>query len=247
MQQMLQILQKHSSTFHPVVSFDPLKDKLLLLDFTGNNKELFPAILDNTQEFTNYINEKLKSTQAKYGIGGYNEYRELYGRSRVFDSAPFNSSKGGGLNTQTEPRRLHLGIDIWGKPNIAVMSPLDGIVHSFAFNNNFGDYGATLILSHYLDGCSFHSLYGHLSLNSIKNLREGGNVKKGDVIGEFGIPMENGQWPPHLHFQIIKDMGEWKGDYPGVCKFSEREKYLENCPDPDLILKMMRFTDHRKE
>jgi len=231
MQQLLHILQNHSSTFHPVVSFDPLKDKLLLLEFTGNNKELFPAILDDTQQFTNYINEKLKSAKAKYGIGGYNEYRELYGRSQVFDS-----DKPG-----DEPRRLHLGIDIWGKPNTALMSPLDGIVHSFAFNNNFGDYGATLILSHYLEGCSFHSLYGHLSLNSIKNLSEGENVKKGDVIGEFGIPMENGQWPPHLHFQIIEDMGEWKGDYPGVCKFSEREKYLNNCPDPDLILGMMKY------
>ena len=66
-------------------------------------------------------------------------------------------------------------------------------------------------------------------------------MRKGDVIGEFGIPMENGQWPPHLHFQVIKDMGEGKGDYPGVCKLSEREKYLENCPDPDLILGMMGY------
>ncbi|MFI5187661.1 MAG: hypothetical protein ACHQF0_13100 [Chitinophagales bacterium] len=67
------------------------------------------------------------------------------------------------------------------------------------------------------------------------------NIKKGDVIGEFGIPSENGHWPPHLHFQIIIDMGEWKGDYPGVCKFSERKKYLENCPDPDGILQMMKY------
>jgi hypothetical protein len=29
-----------------------------------------------------------------------------------------------------------------------------------------------------------------------------------------------------------------KGDYPGVCKYSERKKYLANCPDPDLILGM---------
>jgi murein DD-endopeptidase MepM/ murein hydrolase activator NlpD len=78
-------------------------------------------------------------------------------------------------------------------------------------------------------------------LNSIKNLREGGNIRKGDVVGEFGIPMENGQWPPHLHFQIIIDMGNWKGDYPGVCKFSERKEYLEKCPDPDLILQMMKY------
>jgi murein DD-endopeptidase MepM/ murein hydrolase activator NlpD len=121
------------------------------------------------------------------------------------------------------------------------MSPLNAVVHSFAFNNRYGDYGATLILSHYLDGCSFHTLYGHLSLNSIKNLRDGENVRKGDVIGEFGIPMENGQWPPHLHFQVVRDLGEWRGDYPGVCKLSEKDKYLQNCPDPDLLLGMMRY------
>ncbi|RYZ44700.1 MAG: peptidase M23, partial [Chitinophagaceae bacterium] len=46
-------------------------------------------------------------------------------------------------------------------------------------------------------------------------------------------------WPPHLHFQIIKDMHGWKGDYPGVCRFSEKEAYLQNCPDADLILQMM--------
>jgi very-short-patch-repair endonuclease len=136
-------------------------------------------------------------------------------------------------------RSLHLGIDIWGKPYTKVMAPLNGIVHSFAFNNAFGDYGATIILTHNLDGESFHTLYGHLSLNSIKNIQEGDLVKMGDVIAEFGIPFENGQWPPHLHFQIIKDMQGMKGDYPGVCAFSEREMYLANCPDADLILGMM--------
>ena len=233
-QPLVEVLMSHSSIFHNVVPFDPLKDKVALFDFSKNNKEIFEDIFSNTQKFTNYINQKLQSAQAKFGIGGYNEYREVYRRSRVFDS-----------NADDEPRRLHIGIDIWGKPYTPVMSPLDGIIHSFAFNNNFGDYGATIILSHNLDRNSFHTLYGHLSLNSIKNLREGANVRKGDVIGEFGIPMENGQWPPHLHFQVIKDVGEGKGDYPGVCKLSEREKYLENCPDPDLILGMMGYATKR--
>lgn len=229
-QALLKVLEKHAENFHPVIPLDARRDKLLRLDFTRNNKELSAIILDDTQKFTDYINQKLKLASAKYGIGGYNEYRELYGRSRVFDSKPGE-----------EPRRLHLGVDIWGKPYTAVMSSLDAIVHSFAFNNNYGDYGATLILTHNFYGYSFYTLYGHLSLNSIKNLREGDNIKKGDVIGEFGIPMENGQWPPHLHFQIIDDIGECKGDYPGVCKLSEREAYIENCPDPDLILGMMKY------
>jgi peptidoglycan LD-endopeptidase LytH len=230
----IDILNRYATDFHRVVNFDTGKDKLLLLDFTESNKEITSTILDDTRNFTAYINQKLNAAGARYGIGGYNEKREVYSRSKVFNEEG------------KEPRRIHLGIDIWGKPYAAVMAPLDGVIYSFAFNNNFGDYGATLILSHNLEGRSFHTLYGHLSLNSIKNLREGGNVRKGDVIGEFGIPFENGQWPPHLHFQIVIEMevpkaiGR-KGDYPGVCAESEREKYLENCPDADLILQMMRF------
>jgi murein DD-endopeptidase MepM/ murein hydrolase activator NlpD len=233
------ILENYKAGFHPVVSFDPGRDKLSLLDFTKNNKELSEDIVGETKKFSDYINLKLKTANAKFGIGGYKEHRELYSRSKVF-SSPHNRLSTSG---EREDRRLHLGIDIWGKPYTAIRSPLDGIIHSFAFNNNFGDYGATLILTHNLEGIPFHTLYGHLSLNSIKNLREGGNVKKGDVIGEFGIPMENGQWPPHLHFQVITDIGNWKGDYPGVCKFSERKEYLENCPDPDLILQMMKYAE----
>ena len=224
-----QLLKRYANEFHPVVPFDN-GDKLLLLDFTEWNKELDAEILKNTNSFINYINSKLGAAKAKYGIGGYDEHRTIYSISRVFDSSD-----------GSEPRRLHLGIDIWGRPYTKVMAPLDGIVHSFAFNNAFGDYGATIILTHNLERQTFHTLYGHLSLNSIKNVHEGDWIKRGDVFAEFGIPFENGSWPPHLHFQLIIDMQEMKGDYPGVCKFSEREKYLNNCPNPDLILQLMQF------
>jgi murein DD-endopeptidase MepM/ murein hydrolase activator NlpD len=213
-------LKQYNGSFCPVVPYEK-GDKLLLLDFTDKNAELTDEILTNTRLFTQYINAKLQASGAKYGIGGYNEHRTIYSRSTVFDGQ--------------EPRRLHLGMDIWGKPYTKVMAPLDGIVHSFAFNNQYGDYGATIILSHQLDGLTFYTLYGHLSLNSLKNLYEGQNIKKGDVFTEFGIPFENGQWPPHLHFQVILDRQGMKGDYPGVCAYSQREKYLDNCPDPGLI------------
>src|ERR1700741_2543560 len=129
-QPFIEVLHRHASNFSPVVAFDPTKEKLLLFDFTEQNKEITSNILDDTKMFTDHINQKLKAAGAKFGIGGYNEKREVYSRSNVFNE------KG------KEPRRLHLGIDIWGKPYTAVMSPLNGIVHSFAFNNNFGDYGA---------------------------------------------------------------------------------------------------------
>ncbi|MBS1664665.1 MAG: peptidoglycan DD-metalloendopeptidase family protein [Bacteroidetes bacterium] len=224
------VLKSHQPGFHAVVPFDPARDRLYPFDFTENNRELSPDEIADTERFAAYINRTLQQQRARYGFGGYGEHRTLYARSKHFNSVD-----------ETEPRRLHLGIDIWGPSGTKVMAPLNAVVHSFAFNNNDSDYGATIILSHNLDGASFHTLYGHLSLNSIKNLQEGKNIKKGEVIAEFGMRFENGNWPPHLHFQLITDIGDWKGDYPGVCRFSEKEQWLENCPDPDLILQMSQY------
>jgi murein DD-endopeptidase MepM/ murein hydrolase activator NlpD len=223
------VLQKHQAGFHPVVPFNPESDKLRLFDFTTNNTSLSAAEIADTERFARYIISELETSGARYGIGGYAEHRNLYARSKHFSG------------DDDEPRRLHLGTDIWGPAGTRVMAPIDGIVHSFAFNNNDSDYGATIILTHILDGISFHSLYGHLSLNSLKNLSEGKRVRKGEVISEFGMRFENGNWPPHLHFQLIRDMQNRSGDFPGVCKFSEREQWLNNCPDPDLVLQMNKY------
>ena len=226
-----------SADVHRVVPFDEAKDKLLLLDFTENNTDLTDSILLDTSTFSHYIHDKLEAAKAKYGIGGYAEHRTIYRRSELFNETKLMMP---GQNMHEEPRRFHLAIDIWGKLFTPVIAPLDGRVHSFAFNNRFSDYGATIILTHRLENITFYTLYGHLSLASIKNMREGMSLNKGDVFAEFGIPQENGNWPPHLHFQIIKDLQGMKGDYPGVCKYSERETYLANCPDADLILRMIK-------
>lgn len=238
---LVSLLRAQKNLLSPVVPFSPGRDKLLQLDFTENNADLTSEILQDTGIFTHYINEQLNNAGARYGIGGYAEHRTVYSRSKLFGSLEDSLTNGETGVADPEPRRLHLGIDIWGKPNTAVMAPMDGIVHSFAFNDTFGDYGAAIILTHQVKGITFYTLYGHLSLSSIKNLQEGEHIKKGDVFAEFGIPLENGHWPPHLHFQIIADLQGWKGDYPGVCKYSEKEKWLSNCPDPDLILQMNKY------
>ena len=214
-----------------VVPFDKAGDKLLLLDFTEENIALTASIVEDIGLFSAHISESIARAHAKYGIGGYGEHRTVYSRSRVFD----------GMEPGEEPRRLHLGVDIWATAGTPVFSPLAGTVHSFAFNNQYGDYGATIILLHQINDLAFHSLYGHLSLRDLEGLYEGKPIGSGELIAHFGEPEENGHWPPHLHFQLIIDMEGKKGDYPGVCKFSERAKYLHNCPNPDILLQMMRY------
>lgn len=245
-QSLISLLNTNASLFSRVVPFSPGIDKLLALDFTAANKKLTEPVLQDTRLFTNYINDQLNNAEARYGIGGYAEHRTIYSRSKLFGSVLEVSHHKDFLYTgfdeeDSEQRQLHLGTDIWGKPHTAVIAPLNGIVHSFAYNDTFGDYGATIILAHQINGISFYTLYGHLSLNSIKNLQNGELILKGDIFAEFGISSENGSWPPHLHFQIIADLEGWKGDYPGVCKFAEKEEWLSNCPNPDLILRMNQY------
>lgn len=220
-------LVKNRSNFHPVVDFDPATQKLFQFNFTDSNTELSAETIADTNLFSEYVDLQLKNSGATYGIGGYKENRKLYRRSGMFDGE--------------EARSLHLGVDIWGPAGTPVYAALGGMVHSFAYNDNFGDYGATIVLLHQLETVAFHTLYGHLSLADISKLSEGAYITRGEVVGHFGPPAENGNWPPHLHFQVIYDMQNKKGDYPGVCKPSESESYLANCPDADLILNMMKY------
>lgn len=228
-------LKLNTRHFHRVVRFDQKKERLIQFDFTEKNAELRKIDINDVESFCKYINDQLQNAHAKFGFGGYNELRILYTNINIF-----NRNLSGNMTAQAEeePRSLHLGIDIWGKEGTEIFAPWGGMVHSFAFNDNSGDYGATIILLHQLEGLPFFTLYGHVSLADLQNIREGGYISRGQKFAHFGNPGENGHWPPHLHFQVIQDITPYKGDYPGVCKFSERKKYLANCPDPNLILDM---------
>jgi murein DD-endopeptidase MepM/ murein hydrolase activator NlpD len=136
-----------------------------------------------------------------------------------------------------EPRTVHLGLDVFALAGADVFTPLNARVHSCRINEAEGDYGPTIILEHApAPGMKFHTLYGHLSRDSLKGLKPGAAFMAGERIGELGTRRENGGWTPHLHFQIILEIGDWKGDYPGVCKKSEQDRWLAICPDPAPLL-----------
>jgi len=230
MKELSAALLRNRHSFHPLVSFDPQQDKLIKIDFSAGQTEQDPAIFSSTELFSKWVDDKLKENGAIYGVGGYGELRSIYGLSNVFDASVEGE----------EPRRFHIGMDIWGKAGTPVFAPLGGMVHSFAFNDRKGDYGATIILLHQLDGIPFYSLYGHLSFRDL-SISEGNYVNRGQEFAHFGDVHENGHWPPHLHLQLIFDIQMKQGDYPGVCKYSEREKYLANCPDPDFLANLNQF------
>jgi peptidoglycan LD-endopeptidase LytH len=232
------ILQKNQLNFRCVADFDTAKEKIAHIDLSKANTELTEEIYSSTKRFSEYIDAQRKLHGAKFLMGGYAELRDMYKRSLLFDEEKkYSITK----STAEEPRRLHIGVDIWGDAGTKIYVPVGGTIHSFAFNDNFGDYGATIILQHQLETIVFYTLYGHLSLADIAHLKEGKFISRGELLAHFGPPAENGNWPPHLHFQIINDIRLYKGDYPGVCAEREAVKYLANCPNPDLILDLMKY------
>lgn len=218
-----------------LLPFDFQKDPYLLLDFSANNPDLTPELdLTDTARFTHYVFGKLRDAGVVVGMGGYNEHRAIYHRSAHFGDAqpPCDGPPCDG------PRQIHLGIDFWAAAGTPVFAPLDGVVQSFQDNNRFGDYGPTIILEHETETGPLYSLYGHLSRKSLASLYERMQIKAGDRLAEIGPYPENGDWPPHLHFQLMTDMLGLRGDFPGVCSLADREKFLKICPNPNDLLRI---------
>ena len=217
------LLARHRATFAPVLPTQALASAAPL-DFTAANPHLaHPERLRDTALFDQVVQEMLTEQHASTGIGCYLENRVIYRRSPHFDDA-------------TEPRSLHLGLDVWVPAGTPVATPLPAVVHSLADNNHFGDYGPTVILAHELEGQIFYTLYGHLTRTDLARLHPRQALRAGQVFAHVGPYPENGDWPPHLHFQIIADLQGRLGDFPGVAPPSERDYWAALCPDPGLVI-----------
>jgi peptidoglycan LD-endopeptidase LytH len=221
---LISVLLAHAADIGPVLPVDLNAASVCRLDLTARNPVLAQADLRDTAAFEALVHQLLQQQGAAIGVGGYLEDRIIYRRSGHFGAA-------------AEKRSVHLGIDIWLPAHTPVLAPLPGQVHSFQDNDSFGDYGPTIILEHSLAGRIFYTLYGHLSRSSLAGLSTGQQIARGAAFAWVGPYPENGDWPPHLHFQLLTDLLGGHGDFPGVCTPKQQEKYARICLNPNLILK----------
>ncbi|KAA5542441.1 peptidoglycan DD-metalloendopeptidase family protein [Adhaeribacter rhizoryzae] len=217
------ILRKYSAEIGPVLPLDLNGPAVCRLDFSAENPFWQDASLEDTADFEAMVQALLRAKNAAIGVGGYLEDRVIYRRSEHFTTA-------------SEKRTIHLGVDVWLPAFTPVLAPLNGRVHSFRDNSNFGDYGPCIILEHELENQIFYTLYGHLTRLSLLNLAVGQRVNKGNIFSQVGPFPENGDWPPHLHFQVMTDMLSLAGDFPGVCAPSQLAQFRQICPNPNLML-----------
>lgn len=216
-------LREHAGSIGQVLEPDLRTCPLTYSDWSVTAPDFIaPEQYDDAAGFTERIWEGIRAAGAVAAIGGYNHIRPAYG--------------GGLFATQGGTRTVHIGLDVFIEAGSPVFMPLDGTVHSLANNAAKFDYGPCVVLEHKvaLEVPTFYTLYGHLSLDSL-NLEPGQPLKKGDVLGHIGNYPENGDWPPHLHLQLIMDMMDKQGDFNGSCHPDHLEVWLSLCPDANLI------------
>ncbi len=204
------------------------KSEVQLLDLSVSSKWIgHQEDFNDLDAFAFKINKLQSQNPTKIIAGGYTEPRPIY-TSEFFDSVG---------NNGRESRTIHLGVDFWLPQNTPVHALFDGEIVTSV--NQLGDkqYGGLIILKHEIEDFSFFTLYGHLSVASVTDTKIGTKIKKGQKIGTLGQQSENGNWVPHLHFQVMLSLLHFTDDFPGVTFHHQLEVWKSICPDPNLFFK----------
>ncbi len=227
---LIQWLESNAGKMGSVIEPDLRVANKVIFDLSVGSHELGNLVeLADVEVFTRLLFARMRDTNSQVGIGRYNEARPIY----TSDQYKFEGNNG------PEWRTVHLGLDVFMEAGSPVLAPLDGVVHSFRNNASPLDYGPTIILQHTVgdkdNPLTFFTLYGHLSSDSLDGLYQGKWIAQGTPFVKIGTYTVNGRWPPHLHFQIITDLLDRMGDFPGVARPSQRSTWLSLSPDPNLV------------
>tara|TARA_B100001250_G_scaffold141374_1_gene120956 strand:- start:9226 stop:12252 length:3027 start_codon:yes stop_codon:yes gene_type:complete len=203
------------------------KNKLEKIDLSVSTKFIEPSEIGDLEVFQYKIEKLQEKFPDKILAGGYLEPRAIYTTDKYGKSG----------NSGNENRTIHIGLDFWLPPKTPVHSIFDGEVVVATNDAGEKEYGGLVVLKHKTKYFDFFTLYGHNSVKSATKHSVGDKIKKGDKISELGNYPENGNWPPHLHFQIMLSMLDYKIDFPGVTYYNQIEIWKEICPDPNLLFK----------
>ncbi len=230
-------LERAAPQAAPVLDPDPRAAPTVTLDLSVESGD-DGGTFDPTDHaaFSQRLFDQMRDAGAAVGIGRYDEVRWWY-TGEAF-RAPGNE--------MDEWRTVHLGVDLFAEPGMPVLAPLGGRVVSVRDNADRLDYGPTIILEHELEDPAgdvdgpvrFRTLFGHLSPESLPNVAPGEIVEAGGTIGWIGAPPANGDWAPHLHFQVFVDPLDYEGTFPGVAAPSARGLWTAVSPDPNHLLRL---------
>ncbi|MEZ4735810.1 MAG: phosphotransferase [Caldilineaceae bacterium] len=261
---LIQWLQANRQDFAPVVDYDLRTESVLVFDLSIGS----PLVADlanpaDTAAFTERLFAEMKQAGVVVGVGRYDEPRLLYA-SEAFATetnelperrtvhlaidlflpagAPVYAPLAGAVHSfANNANDQDYGPTVILQHTVPSTPPQPGegwggssslVDQQSAPSPTWGRLGGGL------GGLTFYTLYGHLSEESLADLYPGKIIAKGEQIGTIGDYPINGNWPPHVHFQLITDLLGDCGGFPGVAAPSQRAVWRSLCPDPNLLLQI---------
>ena len=160
-----------------------------------------------------------------------------YGEPRPINAGPAFGAGGDPLAVR---RTRHIAVDLFAPVGTAVHAPLAGQVVQARWIPDRLDYGGLVVLRHCTDtGDTFDTLYGHLARASVEALHPGQRIEAGAAFALFGDRHENGDWPPHVHVQLLVEDVSKPGDTPqGSVAPGEFVARTALCPCPAALLNL---------
>ena len=220
--------EKNKDGFANLLSVDLNKTDYHVFDLSIGSLELGNnPYFEEDELFERHLARLMADRDVEIAIGKYNEIRPLYTTDEYIVEG----------NNGPRWRSLHIGLDFFAQAGTPLYAPWEGRV--FSVHDNAGDrnYGPTLILEHtFGEGETFYTLYGHLKATVLQQRTKGEHIEKGQLIAHIGPRPENGNWPPHLHFQILLDLLDNTHDFPGVAFPEQAKVWTSICPDPNLLI-----------
>ena len=219
-------LAQHQPGVSPLLGRDLRTTSVAPLDFSAGSTLISSDTAENSPaELDRRVQRVLAQHGATVGVGGYDEARLIY----HWPNEPKAS----------EPRTIHIGLDLSLAAGSPLYAPLDGIVHGFEDADHYHDYGPLIILRHQTDDAEpleFYSFYGHLTRDSLDGLAIGQLIAKGTEFARIGSAPSNGNWWAHVHVQLVTDLLDVPCNVDGAVRASQRRVWKSIFPDPNLIL-----------
>ena len=214
----LDYLRSRRCDLEPVIATD---GRAIVFDLSsGSRIQGIDITTLDVEALSKLINAELEAAGTGFAFGRYGEPRELY------DNENFIDAESG------EARTIHLGVDLFCAAGTPVATPLDGTIELVESNDMDLGYGPMVVIRHEVGDDRFYTLYGHLGADTFDLAHAGQSVAAGKQIATVGAPPTNGNWPPHLHMQLIVDLNGLGSDFPGVATSSRKEYWIGLSPSP---------------
>lgn len=217
-------LEHNAHDFAAVIRPEVNRPKVLALDLTADGPDAEAWGRLDADGAEKLIDQRIAEAGADFAIGLYGEDRSVY-KGDAFETAAAGAR-----------RTVHIGIDIFAPAHEPVYAPFAGTVAFIHDDAVAYGFGPTVLLEHRTDeGDVFWTLYGHLSRSSVQKLVPGQAIARGEAFCAFGTASENGNWSPHLHFQIVTDHLGLGGQMHGVGVRNHWQVWQAVSPDPSVV------------